>query len=271
VASEVWIAQAATFLTTAYVLQKRLDMADLLLAELPGHSPDQAFQTWGQRHYGAPLAEVALAAGDHERCLLLIRRMKEDQPAGESHEPQPRFAALRLERLEGLALARGGRLDEARRQFELVESGAELVENRSYLWRAAADLASLHLASGEQDMAREAATRAFVRLEECAASIPETSLRNSFLTQAATLIPGQLRRRPPRSSTADTEGLTAREVEIAVLVARGLSNRAIADELVLSVRTVETHVANATSKLGLNSRAQLAAWAVAHGHSRTAE
>jgi len=61
---------------------------------------------------------------------------------------------------------------------------------------------------------------------------------------------------------AGTAGpLTARELEIAHLIARGLSNRGIADELVISPATVARHVANIFGKLGLRSRAQLAAWA----------
>ena len=56
--------------------------------------------------------------------------------------------------------------------------------------------------------------------------------------------------------------LTAREQEIALLIARGLSNRGIADELVISPATAARHVANILGKLGLNSRAQVAAWTV---------
>jgi predicted ATPase/DNA-binding NarL/FixJ family response regulator len=54
--------------------------------------------------------------------------------------------------------------------------------------------------------------------------------------------------------------LTARELQIARLIARGLSNRAIAEELVISPATAARHVANILAKLGLNSRAQVAAW-----------
>ncbi|MEV0996372.1 LuxR C-terminal-related transcriptional regulator [Nonomuraea sp. NPDC050202] len=56
--------------------------------------------------------------------------------------------------------------------------------------------------------------------------------------------------------------LTAREQEIAELVARGLSNRGIADELVISPATVARHVANILAKLGFATRTQIAAWVI---------
>jgi len=57
--------------------------------------------------------------------------------------------------------------------------------------------------------------------------------------------------------------LTARQREIAALIARGRSNRGIADELVISPATVARHVANIFTKLGFSSRAQVAAWLAA--------
>jgi non-specific serine/threonine protein kinase len=59
-------------------------------------------------------------------------------------------------------------------------------------------------------------------------------------------------------------GLTRRERDIARLVADGKTNKVIARELGIGERTVEGHVANALSKLGFASRAQLAAWIVDH-------
>jgi predicted ATPase/DNA-binding CsgD family transcriptional regulator len=64
---------------------------------------------------------------------------------------------------------------------------------------------------------------------------------------------------PPR--TDSPAGLSARELEVAGLVAEGLSNKAIAARLYLSVRTVESHVRHALAKVGLQNRTQLATWA----------
>jgi non-specific serine/threonine protein kinase len=62
-------------------------------------------------------------------------------------------------------------------------------------------------------------------------------------------------------STASWSPLTDREREVAQLVANGLSNRSIAETLILGTRTVESHISRILSKLRLSSRAQLAVWA----------
>jgi len=54
--------------------------------------------------------------------------------------------------------------------------------------------------------------------------------------------------------------LTSRELEIAGLVAEGLSNRQIAERLVISKRTVDAHIEHIYGKLGVSSRVQLAGW-----------
>jgi DNA-binding NarL/FixJ family response regulator len=54
--------------------------------------------------------------------------------------------------------------------------------------------------------------------------------------------------------------LTDREVEVARLVAEGLTNHAIASRLCVAPRTAESHVANIRRKLEVRSRAQIAAW-----------
>jgi DNA-binding NarL/FixJ family response regulator len=59
-------------------------------------------------------------------------------------------------------------------------------------------------------------------------------------------------------------GLSEREVEVLRLVARGLSNREIADELVVSPATVATHIRHILDKTGSSRRAQAVAFAVGH-------
>jgi DNA-binding CsgD family transcriptional regulator len=57
--------------------------------------------------------------------------------------------------------------------------------------------------------------------------------------------------------------LSRRELEVARMVAAGLSNRAIAERLVLAPRTAESHVKNICDKLGFSRRSQIAAWVAA--------
>ena len=64
----------------------------------------------------------------------------------------------------------------------------------------------------------------------------------------------------------DSEGeLTSREREVAALLAEGLSNAEVARRLYISPKTAAVHVSNILMKLGMSSRAEVAAWAVRSG------
>ncbi|GGT14311.1 LuxR family transcriptional regulator [Streptomyces tanashiensis] len=69
------------------------------------------------------------------------------------------------------------------------------------------------------------------------------------------------------TAPAEPNPLTPREQQVAELVAQGMSNKQIAAKLVISPRTVEGHVDHVLTKLGLTSRAHVAAWATRHGRS----
>ena len=58
--------------------------------------------------------------------------------------------------------------------------------------------------------------------------------------------------------------LTSREREVAALVADGLTNGQLAERLFISPKTAAVHVSNILAKLGLATRAEIAAWAVRH-------
>ncbi len=85
--------------------------------------------------------------------------------------------------------------------------------------------------------------------------------------RAAEVVLGALRR--PNSSqepqAAEIEHLSARELDVLRLIARGLENSEIAKNLGISPRTVKNHVSNILSKLGLPSRIQAATYAVRRG------
>ena len=70
---------------------------------------------------------------------------------------------------------------------------------------------------------------------------------------------------PEAAEAGARPALTRREAEVAALVARGHTNRDIAGQLTLSVRTVEVHVDHILTKLGFHTRTQLAAWAHEEG------
>jgi predicted ATPase/DNA-binding CsgD family transcriptional regulator/Tfp pilus assembly protein PilF len=113
-----------------------------------------------------------------------------------------------------------------------------------------------------------AATRA--RLSKGALQVAWAEGRALTLEQAAeqALVPPEPEapRRPAATRRAPGD-LTAREQEVASLIARGLTNRQIATELSITEGTAAIHVQHILNKLGFSSRAQVAAWASEHGLS----
>jgi DNA-binding CsgD family transcriptional regulator len=89
--------------------------------------------------------------------------------------------------------------------------------------------------------------------------------------QAITLALEEVVPATPADEQADRTGLTRREQQIAELFGMGLSNRQIADRLVISQRTAEGHVEHILGKLGFTSRTQVAAWVAEHDAERRAQ
>ena len=75
----------------------------------------------------------------------------------------------------------------------------------------------------------------------------------------------QVTHQPGNGQDQRLEDLTRRELEVARFVAKGLSNREIAQQLTISHRTVKTHMSNILSKLDLSDRTQLAIYAINSG------
>lgn len=124
---------------------------------------------------------------------------------------------------------------------------------RTRLARALLSLGRVEAATQEAD----AALRVFRRLN----TAREAALAERFLRETASA--GEAR----SSSGPAEKGLTSREVEVLALIGAGRSNREIADQLVLSVRTVERHISNIYGKLGVTgpaARAAAVAFALRH-------
>jgi DNA-binding NarL/FixJ family response regulator len=117
----------------------------------------------------------------------------------------------------------------------------------------------------DSDGAGRAIAAARTAAETLAQSIDAPDARERFARAAESALP--VVRAPTARQAAKQAfgGLTEREREVAVEITRGRSNREIAELLVLSERTIETHVGNILSKLGFTSRAQIAAWGVERG------
>ncbi|MFL5659644.1 MAG: tetratricopeptide repeat protein [Ktedonobacteraceae bacterium] len=115
--------------------------------------------------------------------------------------------------------------------------------------------------------------RAIVQALETKDELPtEASSREANGEDASSALPPDAFSSPPSPPLSPRHalqqqfgGLTSREREVARLVAQGKSNRAIADELIVGISTVEAHMTHIFTKLGFSSRAQIAAWAVDKG------
>jgi DNA-binding CsgD family transcriptional regulator len=200
--------------------------------------------------------EVYLGVGRQERARELLRDL-----TAFAERSASRMAHATLADAQGLVAADEGRHVEAVAHFRQAAA----------LWQAMeAPYAEAHarrlgaeslLRSGDPGHREEARTELATAEAICAALGAPLELEAiAALTARYGLMP-----KPAQPATSQTDILTRREREVVALIARGHSNRAIAEALVISERTAENHVANILGKLGYTSRAQAAAYAVEHG------
>lgn len=108
--------------------------------------------------------------------------------------------------------------------------------------------------------------RAFRALgEDVGADLEQQAAREVFERLGAAPRLAWLGRPAGAGARTATGGLTSRETEIVGLLARGMSNREIAQRLVISEKTVARHLANVYTKLDVGSRTAASAWAHQHG------
>ena len=197
------------------------------------------------------LGLAALGQGDHQRAVMSFK-----EALVMSQNTERRSTVINA--LEGMASVSGAMGETTR---------------TAHLWGAAAasrEITGIALPPGDRALHEPHLSAARSRLgeavwEELLAEGRAMSLKeaaeyalSSEMTERTT--PG-----PEEQPVVERLGeLTRREQEVALLVARGLTNRQISTELSISERTAGNHVAKILSKLGLRSRAQIARWASEH-------
>lgn len=214
------------------------------------------------------LAEVTAFLGDEGRAAVMYDLL--------SPYPQQQWCGIAAEvslgpasRPLGILATAIGRYDEAAEHFEAAIEQSERVGARPWVAHSQHAYATMLSRRGGHE-AREHALALLKSALETAQEIGMASLgtRVSALMAQLGARPRRRRSAPRARAAADAPKgtvLTSREREVAGLVAKGLSNRQIAEHLYVSERTAETHVQNILVKLGFTSRAQVAAWAVSDG------
>src|SRR5579863_1863332 len=258
-----------TRIATGYLASMSILLHDLAQAEKLLHtalSPETPSETMAQRLLWCAFLELALAQGQPARALELI-----DQLIASSAHTSEGKSSLRVSKLRGEALAALQRTEEAEAALKSAHEIALAQGVRPMQWRICVALGNLYQAQGRSSEAEQAFATARTLIEELATTIAYDPLRDNFLQLAAAMLPRTSPHAPGRSAKQAFGGLTEREREVAVLIAQGKSNQIIADILVVTKRTVETHIGNIMFKLGCTSRTQIAVWAIETGLVSKAE
>lgn len=255
-----WIRTAAGFLASACILDGALDHAEELLRRVL--EPETPAVTMGERHAWCARAELVLARNEPVRALDILAKLYAAAP---NVPPQGEHTIPRLALLQAEALIALKRATEA---GDLLRAAYETSCRRGIRpmqWRILARLATLYQVQGRRDAAELARTQVDARIADLAASLPDHALRDRFVRGVRAQLQQVTPPTPRRAAKQAFDGLTAREREVAALIAQGCSNRVLAETLVVSERTVAKHVENILSKLGFSSRAQIAVWASEKG------
>jgi DNA-binding NarL/FixJ family response regulator len=186
--------------------------------------------------------EVATRCHDLAAAEAALVRLRLLEPSSESEEIRAhcRLGAARVARHVGDYTTAIAELETALAGLAQRDLPLLTAQVRLGLARALAALGD----AGASQVEAEAALGTFRRLGVA----PDTVAAEDLLNQIH------------RSAPTTDDLLTACEHEVARLVAQGLTNREIAERLVLSVRTVEGHIDRVLGKLGFNKRTQLAVW-----------
>jgi DNA-binding CsgD family transcriptional regulator len=173
------------------------------------------------------------------------------------------FGLANVARLIGCAAVLSGELDAARKHYTQALEWATAIRHRPEVALTRLELAELLLASYPSERP-EALEHLDFAVAEFGAMRMQPGLERAVELQR-TSVPSASAASAARAVRVAADPLTTREREVAGLMARGLSNREIADALVITEGTAEVHVKHILGKLGFKSRSQVAVWATQQG------
>lgn len=246
VGTELDLAVANLRLGMAYALGGRTEGALAVLGDLTGLVADDRTDSYIQGCAHGYLTVAHLAAGDAEAAERTGRR------AVELHDLRDGVLDLgvTLDAVAWTAVAQG-RHHRAAVILGGVDAPYDLLDRRRALGNPL--LTELH------EQALRAAEDALgdlqlERLRRQGARLPREQLVAFALSRDD--LPPDI---PAQPRPSGSNGLTQREREVATLIAKGMTNREIAEQLVISKRTADAHVEHILAKLGFSSRSQIAA------------
>ena len=197
---------------------------------------------------------LALALPPVDRAEALALAQEELELARATGLARPHGIALRA-----LGLLEGGEsgMERLRESVEVLETSAARLEHA----RALIDLGAALRRANRRSEARRPLRAGLELARDCGAPRLARRARDEFKAAGG---------RPPRDRSGGREALTASELRVARLAADGATNPEIAQELYVSLKTIETHLGRAYGKLGLSGRGSRARLNQALGPERLA-
>ncbi|HEX5165527.1 MAG TPA: LuxR C-terminal-related transcriptional regulator [Thermomicrobiales bacterium] len=243
------------------ILRDRLDDAEVALVRADEAVNQMEYMRWRTAtRLALCRGELALARGNDVLALSLaddaLARATATQSAKHVHQAHD---------LAGRALLASARYQDAIGRLDQAVSLAGAIDYPAGHWRSLAHLADALSQQGQPNAADQCLAEAAGVIETIATRLRNVELRDAFLAAREV---ARLLSRTAIGATAPAAShpmdLSAREVEVLRLVAEGLTNAQIAEQLFLSPKTVSSHLGSIFSKIGVTSRASATRFAIEH-------
>jgi predicted ATPase/DNA-binding CsgD family transcriptional regulator len=249
-------------LANAVYIRGDIDRAAGLLEETVTIAREMG-NLWGLGRRLVRLGQVARAQNNLERAVALIQEGLAACQDGGDHWG----ITMALVGLAGVAIERG---DPARaaRLLGAVETRRNIIS--AVLWRVDQLENERNTTEAQVALSSEQFTTAWAQGREM--SLEDAIMYAQDKVDPFPIVPAPTETLFASPAPMETTGLTQREIEILRLIAAGKSNKKIAEELVLSVRTIERHISNIYKKIGVygsTARAAATAYAFTHGLAQT--